>query len=902
MAIEVGIGLYGIASHALLERGASLYELTHAWAEGSAGRLLFVRFAVSFVLVAVPTTLMGGTFPLMVHLLKVRRVDVGRATGRAYAVNTAGAAAGAIALPSLLLPFLGIESSLLVAALANFAAAAATWWYSRRVKAELAPAPAVAASSASAPGPAAPAHRSAGRALLLGFFLSSFASLALESVWTRHLCIFFGAQIFTFAFVLFGYLLGLFIGGGAYAKFSARGVAPTKLLRGGLLLAAVAVAATLPFLDRLPVPQVELLLAFGVTHANFLLTSGLVIVGLVLLPAIGFGLVFPAVVDLLSRDGRRVGASVGLAYVVNTLGTTLGSLGAGFWLVPMLGTQRTLEVAVLLIAAALALSGPAATMIRGAPTVVPVARRRVPALLLPVLFLAVLVLPRWNWKLAHAMYVKDPISFLDRYRRGAVEKTMAGYQLIYFKEGTEATVSVCEFKGGLRSLYVNGKPDASNVGEDMIAQRLLALIPALFHPDPKRALVIGVGSGTTVATLKRFPFETIDAAEISPEVGEAAQLKFKDINDDFTADPRVRLRLDDGRNFLRFQPPESYDVIISEPSNPWMAGVSALFTDEFFADVYAKLKPGGVVCQWFHYYNMSLPHIRLLARTFRKHFPQSCLFVLRGAQPTGDIVIIGAKGDLRMARLPEDPTLPAAARAALAEVGNAGTQTLLGGLIATPETFAAFGGDGPLNTDDHPILEFEAPADRFKPDYYFETLHTLIASSERLHLGTGARAPAATPPPDVATLRSEGFAPTRGVPEGPVVARGVTVVAAPKGDSDSIERWVLIGREFDLNGARLGLLRLADAVKTPEEARDAATALAGAGLVSRTPAKVAGHEAIAILAESAGLRTVVVAWNCPELQQTLLVSRCAPIGGGPDEGARIAADLAERFPCFHAER
>jgi hypothetical protein len=375
-----------------------------------------------------------------------------------------------------------------------------------------------------------------------------------------------------------------------------------------------------------------------------------------------------------------------------------------------------------------------------------------------------------------------------------------------------------------------------------------------------------------------------------------------DINDDFTADPRVRMRLDDGRNFLRFQPPESYDVIISEPSNPWMAGVSALFTDEFFADVNAKLKPGGVVCQWFHYYNMSLPHIRLLARTFRKHFPQSCLFVLRGQQPTGDIVIIGAKGDLRMARLPEDPTLPAAARAALAEVGNAGTQQLLGGLIATPETFAEFGGDGPLNTDDHPILEFEAPADRFKPDYYFETLHTLIASSERLHLGTGARPPAATPSPDLATLRSEGFGPTRGLPDGKVVARGVTVVAEPKGDGDSIERWVLIGREYDAAGVRLGLLRLADAVKTPEEARAAATALAGAGLVSRTPTKVAGHEAIAVLAESAGIRTVVVGWNCPESQLTLLVSRRAPIGAAPDEGARIAAEIAERYPCFHAER
>src|SRR6185295_12088754 len=129
-AVELAIGIYGIASHHLLERGATFYALTYEWASASAGRLLFVRFAVSFVLVAVPTTLMGGTFPLMVHLLKVRRVDVGRATGRAYAVNTAGAAAGAIALPSLLLPFFGIESSLLVAALANFAAAGATWWYS----------------------------------------------------------------------------------------------------------------------------------------------------------------------------------------------------------------------------------------------------------------------------------------------------------------------------------------------------------------------------------------------------------------------------------------------------------------------------------------------------------------------------------------------------------------------------------------------------------------------------------------------------------------------------------------------------------------------------------------------------------------------------------------------------
>src|SRR5262249_40913849 len=150
-------------------------------------------------------------------------------------------------------------------------------------------------SSASSPA-SAPPHRSASTPLLVGFFLSSFASLALETVWTRHLCIFFGAQIFTFAFVLFGYLLGLFAGGGAYAKCGARGPRPTKRLRVGLRLAGVAVAASLPFLDRLPIPQVELMLDFGINHPTFLVTSGIVIVALVLLPAIGFGLVFPAVV------------------------------------------------------------------------------------------------------------------------------------------------------------------------------------------------------------------------------------------------------------------------------------------------------------------------------------------------------------------------------------------------------------------------------------------------------------------------------------------------------------------------------------------------------------------------------------------------------------------------------
>lgn len=972
VAIEVVIGLYGLASHTLLERGAAAYEVAHAWAAESPGKLLFARFAISFVLVAVPTTLMGGTFPLMVHLLRSRRVEVGRAAGRAYAINTLGAAVGTLGLPAVLLPRYGIAASLATAAVSNFAAAALAFAHVRlsatreKVRSAVADAPidaqglsheleseddafggshdegvsawAARSREGSGPGPHSPggvhdaartgspmrpkgtirprpvtpvapfdheepaAGRPPSSAILVAFLLSSFASLALETVWTRHLGIFFGAQTFTFAFVLFAYLLGLFLGGGAYARWRAYGGDPGFILRAGLLIAAVGAALPLPFLDHLAIPQIEMMLRLGISNGSFLLTTGVVTVGLILAPAVGFGLVFPAVVDLLSRTGRRVGSSVGATYVVNTVGTTLGALIAGFVLVPWVGSQRTLEICVLMIAAAFALARWAAVPV--APGRAPSGRQeggpsRSVALrhALPAAFLLVMILPRWDWRFAHAQYSKDPLSFLDSYAQGRLWPAIQPYTIPYLAEGTEATVSVCEFGGGARSLYVNGKPDASNTAEDMVAQRLLACIPGLFHPAPKKALVIGVGSGTTVATLKRFPLESIDAAEISPEVSDAAQRYFSDVNDRFLSDHRVSLRLDDGRSFLRFRPRESYDIIISEPSNPWMAGVSALFTDEFFADVKDKLRPGGIFCQWFHYYNMSMDHIRLLARTYHRHFPEAAMFVLRGSRPTGDIVIIGSKGPLRMARLPEDPTLPDAVRAALLEVGNAGTQQIGSGLIATPGDFAAFARTGPLNTDDHPILEFEAPGDRFVTVFY-ETLGALITSSERTFLAAG---PLMADSPALVEMAKDGLVAVRGLPGGDEARRGLTVLTRfREGSKEDISRWVLAGREHDEGTTSTGLFRLARALARPEELVEIATALAGSGTSSGGEIFVNGHVGLWVAAGSEGRRTVAAGWSCPLQDRVFFTTLHLPAAGAPPP-EQTAADLASRYVCLHRD-
>lgn len=908
--VEAAIGVYGIASHFLLERGAALYASTYDWASVSGGRLLFTRFALSFLLIVIPTTLMGGTFPLMVQMLKGARVDVGRATGRAYAINTAGAAWGTLGLPAFLLPGFGVTYSLAIAALSNFGAAALVAFEARKtIEPRALPSSAPGSAPAPAPAPAegpARSGKSANGLLLIAFFLSSFASIALENVWTRHLSFFFGAQTWTFAFVLFAYLVGLFLGGAAYARFSGV-VRPETLLGRGLLIAAVGVAVPIPFLGYVAIPQIKMMLVLGISNGTFLFTTGLLTIGLVLVPAFGFGLVFPSVVDLLARSGRRTGASVGLTYVVNTAGTTLGALGAGFWLVPRYGSQRTLELMVLLIGVALALSAPIAAKQREARAARAPGRRdgEVPgtegargAIRYAALggFLVLLILPRWNWAFAHAQYAKDPLSFLEKYQNGSLWRIIANYKIPYLKEGTEATVSICEFGGGLRSLYVNGKPDASNIPDDMVAQRLLACVPALFHPDPRKALVIGVGSGTTVATLGRFPVESIDAAEISPEVGDAAKTFFTDVNEGFLTNPRVVMRLDDGRNFLHFRPSNTYDIIISEPSNPWMAGVSALFTDEFFADVHDKLRPGGIFCQWFHYYNMSMDHIRLLARTFHQRFPDSALFVIRGTRPTGDILVIGSKGPMRLARTPEDPSLPADVRAALVEVGNGTTQQILSGLVAGPGDFQAFGGHGALNVDDLPVLEFEAPADRFGTDFY-GNLSSLLTSFEKTFLPAGPALDASPAPLEAAR---DGFEMPRGVPAGAETRRGFLVLTHFRTGGDDLARWALAGREFEDAGSTTGLYRLARTLARPDEHVDIASALAGAGVVSRDEQLVNGHSGIRVVAESAGRRTVVIGWSCPVQNRAFFVFKSAPATGDAGDAAAVADDLAARFPCRHS--
>ncbi len=216
-----------------------------------------------------------------------------------------------------------------------------------------------------------------------------------------------------------------------------------------------------------------------------------------------------------------------------------------------------------------------------------------------------------------------------------LESSLRAGRLEYYKEGAAGTVSVRRVAGA-RSLAIDGKVDASN-GADMLTQRLLGLLPTMLHAGPRDALVIGLGSGVTAdAVLASDEIRHLDVVEISPEVVEASAYFVRE-NHDVLRKPAVRLLVGDGRSHLRLSA-RQYDVIVSEPSNPWMAGVSALFTREFFAAARARLRSGGIFCQWTHTYEIADSDLQSIVATFASVFPDGTMWLVG----EGDLLLIGS--------------------------------------------------------------------------------------------------------------------------------------------------------------------------------------------------------------------------------------------------------------------
>jgi spermidine synthase len=637
------------------------------------------RLGLTFALLVLPTTAMGATLPVLVRLAHAERSRAGRTAGSLYAFNALGAVAGALAAPLLLFPNLGLARTGLLGAIANVGAALLVLRApaAREKQAEMAPRL-----------EGAPSRSSGARLVLAVSFASGLGALVHEVAWTRAMALLVGPTTYTFAFVVAAVIAGLALGSLILGRRSRPFAPPCLALAGAQAGIAASALAIVPLIGQLPLAVGRATRALVDRPGTLLTVEALATFAILLVPAALLGASFPLAVEVLAEAGHSAGTAAGRVLAWNTLGALLGPLLAAYTLLPAIGLQATLKVAAAIhaLAAILALSA------------TPGSRRR-PLLVVGALLAVVALLPRWDQELlAGGAY---------RYGHGIpapdlAESLRAG-ELLYYRDGAESTVSVRRL-GATKGLAVDGKVDATNTA-DMATQRMIAHLPLLLHGRAREALVVGLGSGATAASALAHPLERLFVVEISREVVEAARVHFADAHRGALDDPRLALRVTDARNHLQLTS-RRFDVIVSEPSNPWMAGVAGLFTREFFVLVRERLRPDGLFAQWLHVYGLALQDLRSVVGAFADAFPRAALFQIS----EGDVLLVGAAG-----AWPEPSRAELEARIARPEVaadlGGAGITragALATLLVLGPGRLAAFAGPALRPTDDRPTLELRA--------------------------------------------------------------------------------------------------------------------------------------------------------------------------------------------------
>jgi len=557
LAVPLGIRALNFVYVALLRGGDRLPD------EVSTGAALFQLVSAALVLVP-PTALMGATLPLLARHAVRRAEQIGSRIGVLYAINTAGAIAGTLVAAFLLLPELGLRRTVWFGALLNALVFGLAALLARN-------APLVEPTPQASEGEvAARPDPGGGLWILPAIALSGAVSFAYEVAWTRLLGQLLGASTHAFATMLASFLIGIALGSAVAARFAStrtRSAAGFALAQLGI---AIASYGAFLLCDRLP----DLAQWLGARPGAHLASVG-VAVATLLPTTLCVGATFPFAVRVLAAGPQQAAAATARTYAWNTVGAIAGSLGAGFFLLPALGFEGTMSLA---IAANLALALSAALL--------PSPRRwwvALPAAMAAVLLVAVPLAPPWRLLSSSPM---DPWQARDsRIEHHAVGRT--------------TTVMLLE-RGGRFQLTTGGLPESWIYPKGMLPQvgvaHWLGALPALLRPETRDLLVIGLGGGAMIE-LAPHSYESIDVIELEPEVLIANQRLSKQRARDPLADPRVRVVIGDARGALQLLD-RQYDAIVSQPSHPWTAGASHLYTREFFSLVRSRLSPDGVFVQW----------------------------------------------------------------------------------------------------------------------------------------------------------------------------------------------------------------------------------------------------------------------------------------------------------------
>ncbi len=719
--LEIGIGLYALVFPYLLSALAPVYQA--AAASLDAGVVLFgmLQFVFVATLLLLPTALMGGTLPLLARFATLRLGSAGDRVGLLYAVNTAGAVFGTAASGFVLLPMWGLWTTTIAAAIANVALGLGAVLLHGWVRSDQAAPPVVADDLAR--------HEpSMARDVSLVMALAGAASLIYEVAWTRVMGLMLGASVYSFSTMLLAFLIGIALGGRIGGPLADRTLTRDGIVGVLRLLAMVEVGvavtsfALMYVYPQIPFWYVWLFDALAADQAPDLMWLMSVALSAVIMtpPAILMGIAFPVAVRAVVANENALGGPVGRLYAANTAGGVVGAFSAGFLMLPTIGVQGTIYVAATanLLAAAWLLVRGGARAGRLAPIGVAV---------VGIVLAFVARRPPWDpmWMTAGMYHYVS--SFSDHSREGILDYAVAKYELVFYEEGLASVVTVAQNNhSGNMWLANNGKVDAST-STDMPTQVLCSLLPIQFVEDPDDVLVIGLASGITAGAVSTVPeIERLDVVELEPAIRRAAAF-FEEWNNDILNDPRLNLIHNDGRNHIVLTPPETYDVIVSEPSNPWITGVSNLFTEEFFQLGKSRLKKGGVWSQWVQMYGMNTADLRSLLATFASVYPH---VVMYATIDDADLVLIGS----------ESPLVPDLAHAKrlmawqtvkeqLAEVDIKDPMQIVSLSLMERPRLLALAGRITLNTDDNMRIEYSAPRN-LHIDTQYENLALLMDYAE----------------------------------------------------------------------------------------------------------------------------------------------------------------------------
>ena len=616
--LEIVIGLSGLALLPVLLNLDAVMALMP-----TLGSSLPMKFTITMVLLILPTLCMGATFPVMASIMIRRQGEMGERMSQLYSLNTAGAVLGACLSGFVFIPAWGLDGSIYFAFIINLCIVIAGFYINRNLNL-----PPIEMTTGAVSTEAVSVGRSADKdqaplrwPALIVLFFTGFVAIATEVGWTKYLVIFAGTTIYGFAAILTIFLIGIAAGSWAIKSHIEKMTSPQTAMAVGLVLLGVSLLITRAGLSFVPnVYQ-------AVNHfpaPDFVVHSvkyGFIFL-LLIVPTFIFGALFPINLKLYCGNLTGVRSRIGKAYAVNTLASIFGSILAGFWIIPELGTDwlLTAMAGIILLLPLL---------------FVPSIQQLVPRI--AVVVFAVLAFST-TWALPHLDYEKliSSVGYDDDSKAGKTP------EFLFLKEGKAGVVSMITFDGVHAKLQNNGLNESFIDMEDphnaLIVESLLGLMPYFLHENPKKAFVVGFGGGITTRALTLTDLESIRVVELEPSVVEAGRAI---VEGEIPAleDPRVQLNFNDARNTLLVEN-ESYDIIVAQPSHPWRAGAANVFTREFFEIVKSRLNSGGISGQWINLFNMDVTTLRALMNSYVSVFPEVISFA---NLESGDLLLFGSQ-------------------------------------------------------------------------------------------------------------------------------------------------------------------------------------------------------------------------------------------------------------------